>query len=58
MVNYQFHTYLFFDKDVTKLNFKHSCLLKNFCTLFICLLMYSQDESVSALIDNFVFNPV
>ena len=56
------HLFLF-DKDVTKLNFNHFFKTKNFsCTLFICLfncsLMYSQDESVRALIDKFMFNPV
>ena len=54
-------------KFLVRANSRHFFKLKNFsCTLFICLficllicsLMYSQDESVRALIDKFMFNPV
>ena len=35
MVNYFIHTYFFFDKDVTKLNFNHLKKLKNFLAHYL-----------------------
>ena len=55
-LNYYIRTRFIFDEIIFEKNLYYKNTL--FLYLFISLLMYSQDVSVSALIDKFMFNPV